>query len=315
MNNLPLVSIVVITYNSSKYVLETLESIKAQTYQNIELIISDDCSMDDTVEICKDWINKNNGRFVRSELLTIESNTGVSANCNRGCKVAKGEWIKLIAGDDLLFSDAICEYISFVKTTHCEICCCKLKLFGEDEKFVLQNEQAYVNYYKDIDKDLKAQQQIIIKRLFIPGPGLFFSKTLYNFVEGFDEEYPFCEEWPFMVKILDKKNRIYFVNKYLVHYRIGLGSLCRNTLELNMNIKVFNDVKKFFYKERLSRLIKVGNIFHAWHIHLHFLYTTFLYKSNKKSFFFTYIKYILLFSPLAYLNWIRRKWNVLKSTV
>ncbi len=54
----PLVSIIVITYNSSKYVLETLESAKAQTYQNIELIVSDDGSTDNTIEICKIWIEK-----------------------------------------------------------------------------------------------------------------------------------------------------------------------------------------------------------------------------------------------------------------
>jgi alpha-1,3-rhamnosyltransferase len=55
-NQKPLVSVVIITYNSSKYVLETLESAKAQTYQNIELIVSDDCSTDDTVEKCREWI-------------------------------------------------------------------------------------------------------------------------------------------------------------------------------------------------------------------------------------------------------------------
>jgi alpha-1,3-rhamnosyltransferase len=68
----PLVSIVVITYNSSSYVIETLESIKAQTYQNIELIVSDDCSKDKTVDVCKKWIEKNKQRFVRTELITIE---------------------------------------------------------------------------------------------------------------------------------------------------------------------------------------------------------------------------------------------------
>src|SRR5690606_22852216 len=95
----PLVSIIVITYNSSKYVLETLESARAQTYQNIELIISDDGSKDATVQICRDWLKENSDRFVHSQLLTVEHNTGIPANCNRGVKASKGEWIKLIAGD------------------------------------------------------------------------------------------------------------------------------------------------------------------------------------------------------------------------
>lgn len=71
----PLVSIIVITYNSAKYVLETLESAKAQTYQNIKLIVSDDCSTDNKIEICRKWLEKNKGRFVRTELITVEQNT------------------------------------------------------------------------------------------------------------------------------------------------------------------------------------------------------------------------------------------------
>ena len=55
LNNKLLVSVPVITYNSSKFVLETLESIKAQTYQNVELIISDDCSTDSTRDILKQY--------------------------------------------------------------------------------------------------------------------------------------------------------------------------------------------------------------------------------------------------------------------
>lgn len=70
--DIPLVSVSVITYNSAKTVIETLDSIKAQTYQNIELIVSDDCSTDNTVEICRDWLTKNEKRFVRMELITVE---------------------------------------------------------------------------------------------------------------------------------------------------------------------------------------------------------------------------------------------------
>jgi len=53
-----LVSVVVVTYNSSKYVEETLESIKNQTYPNIELIVTDDCSTDSTVDIVMNWEEK-----------------------------------------------------------------------------------------------------------------------------------------------------------------------------------------------------------------------------------------------------------------
>src|SRR4051794_20989340 len=98
----PFVSIIVFTYNSSNYVVETLESAKAQTYRNIELIVSDDGSTDETIPLCLDWLTKNKQEFLRAEIITVEKNTGIPANCNRGVKAAAGEWVKLIAGDDIL---------------------------------------------------------------------------------------------------------------------------------------------------------------------------------------------------------------------
>ena len=111
----PLVSVGVLTYNSSKTVLETLESIKAQTYQNIELIISDDASKDNTVEICKEWVEKNKDRFVRCEILTVPENTGIPANVNRRIAASRGEWSKGIAADDALLPDCIENFINYVK--------------------------------------------------------------------------------------------------------------------------------------------------------------------------------------------------------
>ncbi|UBB88545.1 glycosyltransferase family 2 protein [Candidatus Kaistella beijingensis] len=91
--------------------METLESAKAQTYQNIELIISDDGSQDDTVEVCQNWLAENKERFVYSQIITVEKNTGIPANCNRGVKASKGEWIKLIAGDDAFTEDAFSNFV------------------------------------------------------------------------------------------------------------------------------------------------------------------------------------------------------------
>ena len=98
--DLPLVSIIVITYNSAKYLVDTLESIKDQTYKRIELIISDDFSSDDTISICQNWVAQNAERFVNTNIILAERNTGIPANCNRGGIKAKGEWLKFIAGDD-----------------------------------------------------------------------------------------------------------------------------------------------------------------------------------------------------------------------
>ena len=102
-----LVSVAVVTYNSSKTVVETLDSIANQTYPDLELIVSVDCSTDNTVEICREWIEAHKERFVRTELLTVEKNTGVSANMNRGADACQGEWVKDIAGDDVLLPECI----------------------------------------------------------------------------------------------------------------------------------------------------------------------------------------------------------------
>ena len=96
------VTVSVITYNSSKFVLETLESIKAQTYQPLILNVCDDCSTDDTVEICEKWIDKNKDRFIEAKIIVPEHNTGIPGNINRGIDACKTEWLKFIAGDDLL---------------------------------------------------------------------------------------------------------------------------------------------------------------------------------------------------------------------
>jgi glycosyltransferase involved in cell wall biosynthesis len=64
--NIPLVSIVVYVYNSEAFIIETLESIKAQTYPKLELIITDDLSKDSTLELVEEWIDINKLRFERT---------------------------------------------------------------------------------------------------------------------------------------------------------------------------------------------------------------------------------------------------------
>ena len=139
---MPLVSVAVITYNSSKYVLETLESIKAQTYKNIELIISDDCSTDNTMQLCKKWCEQNEDRFARIQYVEVEQNTGVSANCNRAEDACEAEWVKLIAGDDLLLPNCVTDFMEYVQAHNDVVYVFGwVKVFGTNSKKCMYYEQ------------------------------------------------------------------------------------------------------------------------------------------------------------------------------
>jgi alpha-1,3-rhamnosyltransferase len=304
MDNNELVSIVVITYNQSRYILETLESTRLQTYKNIELVIADDCSTDDTVAVCTEWLKNNCDRFLNSKSIVPPKNTGTAINCNRGINASTGRWIKILSGDDILTSNSIEEYVKFVTKNEYEICCCKLKLFGDDQDLIKKSVSAYNKYYTMINDDWKYQKKNNARQLFVPGPGLFFSKDLFDCVGGFDEKYPFAEEWPFTTKIFNTGNKIHLLDKYLYNYRIYTGSLCRD--ELGMNKRVFSDMREYFFHRGFFELIKNGDILYAWHSLLTYCYLSIKYESVKDSFLYRYAKLILFFSPIACIKFIKR---------
>ncbi len=244
----PLVSIIVITYNSSKYVLETLESAKAQTYQNIELIVSDDCSTDNTVEICRNWIEQNKQRFVSTELITTPQNTGIPANCNRGVKAAQGEWVKLIAGDDLLEGKCVDSYIKFIKANdNIEILVSKYRSFYVSEF----GERIWQKIYpskKDIKFfNLSAENQYkrYLTNSFNIIPTIFINaKTLLK-LKGFDEEFKFLEDFPFLLNSTRLGIKIFFSEEVTVLYRLHYDNIRAEGSKKMYSTKFFDSMFSF----------------------------------------------------------------------
>jgi glycosyltransferase involved in cell wall biosynthesis len=93
----PLFSIITVTYNSSKYVREAIESVLSSTFTDFELIIGDDCSKDNTWEIVSEY---NDSRIVKYR---NEVNLREYPNRDKALRMAKGEWIIFIDGDDLIY--------------------------------------------------------------------------------------------------------------------------------------------------------------------------------------------------------------------
>lgn len=295
MNDLkkPLVSIVVATYNSSKYIIETLESIKEQTYKNIEVIISDDCSQDDTVNICKQWISENASLPQIIKLIESPINTGVPANFNRGITRANGIWIKSIAGDDIFKKNAIEEYVRFI-TDHkeCRICMAKLEPFGISLEKCKHIELSLNKYYSILNcRNKKIQYQTALKQHILPGPGIFYQKLLWEQIGGFNERYTRAEEWPFEIKVT-AITPIYLLDKKLVKWRQRSDSLSNNRESLT-----YLQNKEFYWDVRRHLIRKEFGYFAVLDFNLKYKYfqtENFVYKMLR------------VFSPYAYYTKIRK---------
>lgn len=253
----PLVSIIVVTYNSSKYVFETLESAKAQKYQNIELIVTDDCSSDETVDICKRWIENNNRRFVRTELITNVLNSGIPTNLNRGIKISKGDWIKSIAGDDLLAEDCITELIHFIFTFQGDVQILSSNYIKFSCKSIRNGEivRNWNTWFCSKECSAHDQYQMLLRENRIFASTVIYNRDLLKMVNGFDERFRLLEDWPFWVKITGLGYKIYHLDKALVYYRFHENSLSHGFIDPNT---IYPELSKITYsfkkKELLHRL-------------------------------------------------------------
>lgn len=248
----PLVSIIVITYNSSDFVLETLQSVKEQTYRNLELIVSDDCSTDGTVEICRKWIEENKSRFCRIECLIADKNIGISSTCNRGLYIAKGDWLKFIAGDDLLHPNCIENLLNFViSNSEAKVIESEVQEFIEtyhQNNFISYHSKN--NLFHRFGITAKKQFEILLDGNCVNAVGTFINRQTLLEVNGFEEKYKYLDDYPIWLKLLKSDYKIFFLEKLTTYYRIHSSSITSTSAE-----KLFSN----FYKSK--RKVEVDMLF------------------------------------------------------
>ena len=254
MENGPVVSVIVITYNSSRTVIETLDSIKNQSYRNIELIVTDDKSKDNTVAICKEWVERNRNNFIDSAVIESEINTGISANCNRGIMASHGEWIRIIAGDDLIPDAAIETQISYIR---------------ENENVRILNGY-YINFKEDngVKTELPCKKKIEINANFYSSTadeqykfllrhydfgltdGTLVHRSVYQNITMYDEKYSMIEDLPFWLRVtkagvkyhyLDTPTMLYRIHESVVH---PAGKRIANQTFWDIRRRIINDMIK-----------------------------------------------------------------------
>ncbi|MBL4649071.1 MAG: glycosyltransferase [Aureispira sp.] len=217
-NELPLVSIVALCYNHAKYLEEALNSIANQSYANIQLIIVDDRSSDNSVELIQNWIDKNN---IDCLFLPHEKNKGLCGSLNHGLKYIKGTYYQFLACDDVMLLEKIEKQVKVLETN--------------PNLAVVHSNGYNINEHGVIGEKLHAKplftgdSKIVFKALLsenrISAPAVLIRTEMLPKAPVYDESSIF-EDWALWLK-LAKNYDFHYINEPLVHYRVLSTSMIR----------------------------------------------------------------------------------------
>lgn len=208
----PLVSVIVPAYNAASYLRETLESAIAQSYDNLEILVIDDGSTDETAQIASTF-----GDPVR---VISTRNQGVAKARNTGIDASSGEFIALLDSDDLWKPDKIAIQLDAVDASH-RLIYTDAITFGTanlPEMLMSANEELPSG-------DIRAR---LIERNFIPTSSVLLDRKVAVQVGGFNADIPVCDDWDFWLRALSFTGAK-FINRPLVRYRVHENSLGSNT--------------------------------------------------------------------------------------
>lgn len=246
-NDKQIVTIAVITYQSAATVLETLDSIVGQSYgtENIELIISDDGSKDNTVQVINDWISKYKIKFNDVKFFANEINCGTSKNCNIAWKAATSEWIKTIAGDDLLMNNALDTYMYEVeKNPHTKCFFSLVTKFNKNSEVKVKVTRAMKRFF---NSPADMQYKSLIVNNVIYAPTSFLNRVMLDKVGYADENFRLIEDFPLWLKL--SKSGFYFslIEAHLVKYRLT-DSVSRSDIRI-INLEFAKQKNKIMLNE------------------------------------------------------------------
>jgi glycosyltransferase involved in cell wall biosynthesis len=206
MTQLPLVSILCLCYNQERFVVESLESIKSQSYSNIEVLICDDFSKDNSVEVINNWI-KNNSQL-NIQFISHSENQGICKSLNELLKLSKGKYIITIALDDLMEYDKVERHVNILeKSSPNEALVFSNAYLIDDHSVRFQNTFIpYFHQYLSIESG--NFYQALLNDNFIPAMSCVTKSTLIKDVGGWDETLTF-EDYDMWLRLSEKYDFIY----------------------------------------------------------------------------------------------------------
>lgn len=241
MRDYGLVSIITPSYNSEAFIERTIASVQKQTYTNWELLITDDCSKDNTVKLIKEIVLKDS----RVKLFQLDINSGAGIARNNSIEHASGKYIAFLDSDDMWMPEKLEQQITF-----------------------MENKGAALSYtsYMVVDEVDDVVGMVLAPhkythRMSLKDNKIGFSSCIYNkdicgkiFMPTIRKR----QDWGLIMTILQKIKIAYGMKQPLVYYRKGQNSLSSNKFSLiKYNIQVYQVVLGWGYFRALLQMFFV----------------------------------------------------------
>ena len=246
-NQNTLVSVLVATYNHKNYILDCLNSIKNQTYKNLEIIVSDDYSEDGTQKIIKNFIKQNINLNIK--FFIQKKNLNISKNFNFLFKKAKGKYIIFFGGDDVMMKEKIeFQLKALIQNPEASFCYSNCAWF---------NSSMSIKYFNHFNLLLRPPKFLrdILSDFTIPSPTIMIP-TKFLPKKPMNENVNHISDFLLVVDLFEKASPIY-VNKVLVKYRRHEQNTMTSRLPNNERLKLIRILKNK-YKNRKDYIDQIN---------------------------------------------------------
>ncbi len=259
-NSNELVSVVIPTFNRASRIIKTIESVLSQTYDNLEIIIIDDNSKDNTYEVIQPYLSEDI-RYYKNEI-----NVGGAKSRNIGVKHCRGDLVAFLDSDDEWLPEKIeLQVNKFNTNNNIDMVYTNYYLVNENN-----NKKLIFKESEELDNELLS---ILCKNFIGTTSTICIKKDVFNKIEGFDEQLPSCQDWDLYMRVLSNGYNIARVDTPCLNYYYHNNSITGN---VNNVIKgheiVLGKIKKLIESKNIDnrsyKIIMSSNYERLAHIYM-----------------------------------------------
>lgn len=238
----PLVSIVAACFNHAAFLEETLDSIAAQDYSHIELIITDDGSKDNSVELIEQWMAT---ATIPTTLIANEQNLGICKTFNKGLAVSKGKYFQVIACDDVMLPHKISTQVQALEQASVSTVLVHTDALVLDKNSKLMQDSFHQFWNLKAIKGTQLLEQLVTQNSIL-APSILMRKQAFLDLGGYDEQLCY-EDWDAWLRLAAAGYDFLFLEEPLVYYRHFPSS---NSQTSSFQLKMARDSVQLLEKHR-----------------------------------------------------------------